>query len=316
MRVVWTPEAQQDRADVWDYIAADNPRAAARMDEIFSDAAARLIQHPMLGKPGKIPGTRELIPHESYRLVYQIDGETVWILTNACVRSRSDHTPCGLLLYLRCYLALRDISSSKQEVAEHVIRHPNVMRQNCRPKTKLGRMDTTQVTLIHKILAAADERNLPLWIGGGWAIDARLGRVTRKHDDIDLTFPGERRGELEAIVEMLGGRVMEELDYGFLAEIGDELLDCEPAWWADEAYEIAEAPQGSCPEAAEGVIAGRPVRCNSWEAIIWDYFYYADEVPPVDWPTKHIESYRLACTSLGAEKVEVLRAAFRSRYAA
>lgn len=181
---------------------------------------------------------------------------------------------------------------------------------------KLGRMDTTQVTLIHKILAAADERNLPLWIGGGWAIDARLGRVTRKHDDIDLTFPGERRGELEAIVEMLGGRVMEELDYGFLAEIGDELLDCEPAWWADEAYEIAEAPQGSCPEAAEGVIAGRPVRCNSWEAIIWDYFYYADEVPPVDWPTKHIESYRLACTSLGAEKVEVLRAAFRSRYAA
>ncbi len=95
---------------------------------------------------------------------------------------------------------------------------------------------------------------------------------------------------------------MEELDYGFLAEIGDELLDCEPAWWADEAYEIAEAPQGSCPEAAEGVIAGRPVRCNSWEAIIWDYFYYADEVPPVDWPTKHIESYRLACTSLGAGK--------------
>ncbi len=72
----------------------------------------------------------------------------------------------------------------------------------------------------------------------GLTIDARLG-VTRKHDDIDLTFPGERRGELEAIVEMLGGRVM-ELDYGFLAEIGDELLDCEPAWWADEAYEIAE----------------------------------------------------------------------------
>ena len=58
MRVVWTPEAQQDRADVWDYIAADNPRAAARMDEIFSDAAARLTQHPMLGKPGIVPGTR------------------------------------------------------------------------------------------------------------------------------------------------------------------------------------------------------------------------------------------------------------------
>ncbi len=81
MRVVWTPEAQQDRTDVWDYIAAENPRAAARMDELFSDAATRLAQHPHCGKPGRIPGTRELIPHESYRLVYQIDGETVWILT-------------------------------------------------------------------------------------------------------------------------------------------------------------------------------------------------------------------------------------------
>lgn len=70
MRVVWTPEAQQDRADVWDYIAADNPQAAAR-----------LARHSMLGRPGKIPGTRELIPHESYRVVYEIDGETVWILT-------------------------------------------------------------------------------------------------------------------------------------------------------------------------------------------------------------------------------------------
>lgn len=37
MRVIWTPEAEQDRANVWDYIAADNLHAAARMDELFSD---------------------------------------------------------------------------------------------------------------------------------------------------------------------------------------------------------------------------------------------------------------------------------------
>ena len=40
MRVVWTPEAQQDRANIWAHIAADNPQAAARMDELFSDAVA------------------------------------------------------------------------------------------------------------------------------------------------------------------------------------------------------------------------------------------------------------------------------------
>jgi len=80
VRVIWTPEAQQDRAGVWDYIAADNLRAAARMDGLFSDAVTKLAAHPMLGHPGKIPGTRELNPHESYRLVYEISDETAWIL--------------------------------------------------------------------------------------------------------------------------------------------------------------------------------------------------------------------------------------------
>lgn len=80
MKVIWTPEAQQDRLDVWDYIVHDNPRAAARMDEIFSDAAAKLAEYPKLGQLGNISGTHELIPHENYRLVYEIEQETVWVL--------------------------------------------------------------------------------------------------------------------------------------------------------------------------------------------------------------------------------------------
>ena len=80
MRVIWTPEAQQDRANIWDYIASDNLSAAVRMDELFSDAAARLAEYPKLGRPGIISGTHELIPHESYRLVYEIEQETVWVL--------------------------------------------------------------------------------------------------------------------------------------------------------------------------------------------------------------------------------------------
>ena len=80
MIVVWTPEAEQDRADIWDDIAADNSGAAVRMDEIFSDAAARPAAHPTKGTAAKIAGIRELIPHESYRLVYEIDGGTVWVL--------------------------------------------------------------------------------------------------------------------------------------------------------------------------------------------------------------------------------------------
>ncbi len=80
MNVIWTPEAEQDRTDIWEYISARNAGAAVRMDELFSDAARRLAAHPRMGKPGRIAGTRELIPHERYRLVYEIDHETVWLL--------------------------------------------------------------------------------------------------------------------------------------------------------------------------------------------------------------------------------------------
>jgi addiction module RelE/StbE family toxin len=80
VRVVWTPEAERDRTDIWDHIAADNPFAAAKMDELFGETAARLVAHPRLGLQGKIPGTRELTPHKSYRLIYEIKEETVWIL--------------------------------------------------------------------------------------------------------------------------------------------------------------------------------------------------------------------------------------------
>ncbi len=50
------------------------------MDELFSEAAAKLSTYPQFGKAGRIAGTRELFPHESYRLVYEISGETVWVL--------------------------------------------------------------------------------------------------------------------------------------------------------------------------------------------------------------------------------------------
>lgn len=82
MKVCWTSHAEQDRADIMAYIAADNVRAAIAMDELLGTAAGRLADFPLLGKPGQIAGTRELIAHENYRLTYEVDQaeDTVWVL--------------------------------------------------------------------------------------------------------------------------------------------------------------------------------------------------------------------------------------------
>ncbi len=83
MKVRWTSQAEQDRADILTYIAGDNVRTAIAMDELFGSAAARLVNFPMLGKHGQIAGTRELIAHEDYRLIYEVveADDTVWVLT-------------------------------------------------------------------------------------------------------------------------------------------------------------------------------------------------------------------------------------------
>jgi addiction module RelE/StbE family toxin len=70
VRLFWTPEALDDRRSIYDYIEADNPSAALALDELLSQTANRLIDHPGLGRIGRVAGTRELVAHQHYILIY------------------------------------------------------------------------------------------------------------------------------------------------------------------------------------------------------------------------------------------------------
>jgi len=80
VKLIWSDPALADRRAIRAYIATESPQAAVRMDELFSKAAAMLLEHPKIGKKGVLPGTRELLAHKSYRLVYEIDEKTVRVL--------------------------------------------------------------------------------------------------------------------------------------------------------------------------------------------------------------------------------------------
>ena len=171
-------------------------------------------------------------------------------------------------------------------------------------------MNTLHIPLIHELFAKAEEKNLPLWLESGWAIDARLHKITREHDDIDLAFPAERQDQLMAILEDFGSGRVEETDYGFLVYVRNVLLDCEPCIQHGKNYELEGVPVNSCPYEKQGIINGTAVRCTSWEAILWEYFGYIDEVDQTSWRAKDFESYSIVCQSLGEAKVEKLRFAF------
>lgn len=80
MELFWTPEAIQDRSEIYDYIEADNPVAALTLDELFAEKARYLVDHPGLGRPGRVAGTRELVVYPNYILVYDVAGNRVRVL--------------------------------------------------------------------------------------------------------------------------------------------------------------------------------------------------------------------------------------------
>ena len=69
---LWKPTAIADRKRITQYIAQDNPRAAIEMGDMLIQKAEKLDQHPTLGRVGRVKGTRELVVHPNYILIYRI----------------------------------------------------------------------------------------------------------------------------------------------------------------------------------------------------------------------------------------------------
>ena len=81
MRLIWSPEARHDLREIVLCLADKNPYAAKALYERIEDAAASLIDNSYIGRPGRVPGTRELvIPNTHYILPYQTQPDRVEVL--------------------------------------------------------------------------------------------------------------------------------------------------------------------------------------------------------------------------------------------
>jgi toxin ParE1/3/4 len=81
MRVRWARSALANLDDLAGYIAQDNPPAAGEMVVRILAAIERLKAHPALGRPGRVPNTRELVVTGTpYVIPYRIKGKSIEIL--------------------------------------------------------------------------------------------------------------------------------------------------------------------------------------------------------------------------------------------
>ena len=79
--VEWTEPARDDLSGIYDFITRDSPGAAQALVERVLNATEQLASFPESGRiVPELPdlGYRELLVG-SYRVIYRIEGNTVWI---------------------------------------------------------------------------------------------------------------------------------------------------------------------------------------------------------------------------------------------
>ena len=78
----WTRRAMRRLDQIGAHIAADSPASAARVIARLAAAVDALSEHPAMGRPGRLPQTRELVLADiPYIVAYRVNGAAIEILT-------------------------------------------------------------------------------------------------------------------------------------------------------------------------------------------------------------------------------------------
>jgi len=80
-KIRWLRLALSDLDELMAYIAKDNPETATKVSKKIWETTLMLSNHPAMGKPGRVPGTREMVATgTSYIVPYRVVGNEVQIL--------------------------------------------------------------------------------------------------------------------------------------------------------------------------------------------------------------------------------------------
>ena len=80
MHVVWSQTALDQLEAIADHVARHSPTAAYDLADTVTERTSRLADNPLIGRGGRVAGTRELVlAGTAYIVVYEV-GERVDVL--------------------------------------------------------------------------------------------------------------------------------------------------------------------------------------------------------------------------------------------
>jgi addiction module RelE/StbE family toxin len=81
MKIVWSPRAIRHLEHLRAYVERDSKQNAALVAGRILKAVDLLQDHPQMGRPGRVLGTRELdIPDTTYIIPYRVRGDRLELI--------------------------------------------------------------------------------------------------------------------------------------------------------------------------------------------------------------------------------------------
>ena len=77
LSLLWSDRAREDLRKILDYIAEDDIAAALRLRERVDAMIVPTLEHPYLFRPGRVPGTREIVVTSNYIVVYRVAADHI-----------------------------------------------------------------------------------------------------------------------------------------------------------------------------------------------------------------------------------------------
>ncbi len=65
-----------------------------------------------------------------------------------------------------------------------------------------------QLRVIRKVIAVTQAAGIPAWLFGGWGLDARIGRITREHGDVEFWVESIHAERSKAVLVAAGARAL------------------------------------------------------------------------------------------------------------
>jgi hypothetical protein len=72
----------------------------------------------------------------------------------------------------------------------------------------MSERNEAQLRVIRKAVAVTQAADIPAWLFGGWGLDARIGRVTREHGDVEFWVERIHAGQSKALLAGAGATVL------------------------------------------------------------------------------------------------------------